>query len=305
MNEGRGFGALAVAGFVALAVAGCGGDGGTGGGGDGGGSGKTVAAPAGGWPQPENGRLTEKMCGLLTEADYAEFGHNRMSASTLKRADDGSNAVSCLYTLGDELAMDLQTTAEAAKIAFERDAEDHKRRLASDEKRSVFTADVVQGADESWFDFSTIGSDESEFELQARRGALTVKLVLNRGEKDKDPRQMLPALAGRVFQRVGNLGKADTGITHRIRYELTGTGKAQGSYIDPATVKAVQFKDAKLPWHKEFPVPAPTGNPVPLTLNAYTKTFGAPLGCRILVDNKPVVEKNSTVSVFCSATYSR
>jgi hypothetical protein len=51
----------------------------------GGGAGAAAGPPPGGWPQPENGRLTDKMCGLLTDADYAKFGHRRLPRVSEKR----------------------------------------------------------------------------------------------------------------------------------------------------------------------------------------------------------------------------
>src|SRR4051794_20872583 len=41
------------------------------------GTGTSGGPPPGGWPQPVNGQLTTNMCGLLTNADYAKYGHER------------------------------------------------------------------------------------------------------------------------------------------------------------------------------------------------------------------------------------
>src|SRR5689334_15716571 len=72
-----------------------------------GGSDGAAGPPAGGWPQLENGQLTDKMCKLLTPADYKHFGHNQLLALEPQAAGakPAGNYVSCSAPPADSLAM--------------------------------------------------------------------------------------------------------------------------------------------------------------------------------------------------------
>ncbi|MBO2465085.1 DUF3558 family protein [Actinomadura violacea] len=266
-----------------------------------------ASAPAGGWPQPENGRLTAKMCGLLTDADYAKYGHQRMPQENAGPAQDGSNTVGCTYMLGDQLTLSLQKSAQGAKITFKQGLDDHKDRLKG--KPSVLAPNVVQGADESWFDYSTLGGGPSEYEVEARRGALTVGIVLSEVPQhpDKDPKGMLAALAALVLQRIPDVGKADTGIVHQVKYVVWGSGpKAmQIVYSDPVSTKSVTLKNVKLPWHKEFPMPDAGNQPTAaLSISGAGATPMVMVGCEVFVDGKSVQKKVPDGGlVFCDADY--
>jgi hypothetical protein len=300
---------IAAGGALALALSGCGG-------GDGDGTGRTpgpgkppanpagATAPAGGWPQPENGRLTAKMCGLLTDGDYAKYGHERMPQEDAGPAQDGSNAVNCMYMLGDQLTLSLQKSAQGAKIAFKQGLDDHKERLKG--KQSVLASNVVQGADESWFDYSTLGGSPSEYEVEARRGGLIVGIVLSEVPQhpDKDPKGMLAGLAALVLQRIPDVGKSDTGIVHQVKYVVWGTGgpALQIVYNDPVNSKTVTLKHVKLPWRKEFPMPD-TGTQPTAALSITGASAGS-LGCEVLVDGKSVQKQEpSTGIASCDAMY--
>ncbi|WP_157610316.1 MmpS family transport accessory protein [Spirillospora albida] len=291
-----------------LAVTGC-----TGGGSQDGGD-TEAKPPPGGWPQPENGKLTPEMCGLLTDADYRKYGHNRLSSEPGRRSTNSANGIECTWTGGDYLTLDLQATAEDAKLFFRRYLDEHRERLRSDGRPTIIAQNVVPGADESWFDYWTIGSDPGErfveHELAARRGALTVRLVLSgiKGDKEKDPRTVLSGLAALVLQRLPDVGTKDTGTRHQVRYEITGRpGTAKMiTYLDPVDTKSVTLRNVKLPWKKEFPVPAPQGGaPTPLSLTATgdTSTITTVLSCRIVVDGQESASNTSPFSALCQANY--
>ena len=132
----RGAAALSAGCALVLTLTACGSSGG-----DGGGiTGAVKAAggpPAGGWPQPVNGQLTPAMCGLLTDADYAKYGHERLPVDSQKRVDGQPNAVDCLYTTEDDLNLSLQPTAQSAKVAYAAGLADHKKRLSEDRRPTV------------------------------------------------------------------------------------------------------------------------------------------------------------------------
>jgi hypothetical protein len=265
--------------------------------------------PPGGWPQPEGGRLTEKMCGLLTDADYARFGHRRLPSVSEKLSESGSNRVNCLYMTGDELWLDLQPTAESARLVFAADFRTHKRRMAQDERQSVLATSVVPGIDASWYDYATLGSDgpNQEHELRLRRGSLLVGITLSgiKGKNEQDPRTVLTGLAALVLQRVPDVGKTDTGRTHKVTYEVLGTGRATSiTYGDPTVGKAITRKNVRLPWRLVLPIGA-TGRPgTPLVLNAASAAPLASLGCRISVDGRTVAsEPRQGGLVFCQGNY--
>jgi Mycobacterium membrane protein len=297
----RGATALSMGCALLLALAGCGTKAGGGGGGA-----EAAGPPAGGWPQPVNGRLTTKMCGLLTDADYAKYGHERLPVVSQKQVDDQPNAVDCLYTTQDDLNLSLQPTAEAAKLAYADTLDDHKERLTEDHRQTVLANNVVPGADESWFDYWTLGTANSkytEYEIGVRRGSLIVSMILSglKGKTEKDPRVVLSGLAGLVLQRIPSVGRTDTGKTQKARFSVTGPGRAkQIVYNDPATSKTVTLKNVKLPWHVEKPL-VTLGSPmVMFTLNATSNSPMAALGCSISVDGQTVVVQQPGIGAFAS-----
>jgi hypothetical protein len=310
---GRGASALALGCALLLALAGCGTKANEGGGGGGGGGGGAQAAgpPPGGWPQPENGRLTTKMCGLLTDADYAKYGHERLPSVSQKKIDDLPNAVDCMYMTEDELTLDLQPTAEAAKLSFASTLSDHKRRLTEDQRPTVLAQNVVPGAAESWFDYWTLGTagaKYTEYELHVRRGALLVGITLSglKGKKEQDPRTLLSGLAGLVLQRIPTVGKTDTGRMQQVRFTVLGSGRAKEiSYNDLASNKTVKLKNVKLPWHAEKPLPALNAPFFMLTLTAFSGRSMVAIGCGISVDGQVVVQQAPQITGFatCMKTY--
>ncbi|MDN3353406.1 hypothetical protein [Actinomadura sp. DC4] len=303
---GRRTAALSLGCALLLALAGCG----TKVTGGGGGGAEAAGPPAGGWPQPVNGKLTTAMCGLLTDADYKKFGHDRLPSVSQKMVDGEPNAVDCLYTVQDDLYLSLQPTAEAAKLGFAARLKDHKDRLAEDQRPTVLATNVVQGADESWFDYWTLGTADSkfkEYELQLRRGALLVNITLSglKGKTEQDPRTVLSGLAGLVLQRIPTVGKTDTGRTLKAKFTVIGPGRArQIIYNDPSTQKSVTVKNVKLPWHVEKPL-ITLGQPtVMLTLNALDSSPMAAVGCNISVDGQTVVQESPQMGLAnCMGNY--
>ena len=109
--------------------------------------------PAGGWPRLEDGKLTEKMCGLLVAADYKPFGHKMIGLLEPATGKDSSNYVSCAGILGEWLTLDLQPTAESAKIRYDRSLDTRKDVVIVEKQQTVLAQDLLQGADQSWFDY--------------------------------------------------------------------------------------------------------------------------------------------------------
>ncbi len=278
--------------------------------GGGGGAGvKAAGPPAGGWPQPANGQLTTAMCGLLTDADYTRYGHERLPSVSQKRVDGQPNAVDCLYMTQDDLNLSVQPTAEAAKLAFAATLRDHKSRMTEDHRQSVLASNVVPGADESWFDAWTLGTDDSKFpehEIQVRRGSLIVGIVLSglKGKQEKDPREVLSGLAGLVLQRVPNVGRADTGVTETVRYTVTGHGRVKSlTYFDPASGKSVDLKNVRLPWKVTRPL-VNQGQPmIPLMVNSQSTSPMAPIGCTISAGGRSLADERNLGFALCQGTY--
>jgi hypothetical protein len=279
-------------------------------GGDKGGGTTAAGPPSGGWPQPENGRLTTRMCGLLTDADYAKYGHRRLPVVSQENAKTLPNAIDCLYTAQDDLSLSLQPTAEAARLQYSRTLADHKDRLSGEHRPSALATDVVPGADESWFDYWTLGTADSkfkEYQLSARRGALVVGIVLSglKGDHEQDPRTVLSGLAGLVLQRIPDVGRTDTGTTSKARFTVVGGGRAhQIIYTDPTTLKSVTLKNVKLPWHLDTPL-VDTGQGS--TLFNLTAQSGVPtgmVGCSVSVGGATMVEEQPRMGVVsCMETY--
>jgi len=307
----RGAAVLSAGCALVLALAACG----SSSGGDGGGvTGAVKAAggpPAGGWPQPVNGQLTPKMCGLLTDADYAKYGHERLPVDSQKRVDNEPNAIDCLYMTEDDLNLGLQPTAESAKVAYAAGLADHKRRLSEDRRPTVLASNIVPGADESWFDYWTLGTADAkfkEYEIQVRRGSLLVGMILSglKGKHEQDPRTVLSGLAGLVLQRIPNLGRADTGRTTMARFTVIGPGHAkQIVYNDPTTSKTITLKNVKLPWHVDKPLVTVGAPFVMLNLTALSGQTMVAIGCDISVNGETVVEEAPQVTGFatCMKSY--
>jgi hypothetical protein len=278
---------------------------------DGGGGAVSGGPPAGGWPQPVNGQLTTQMCGLLTNADYAKYGHQRLPLDSEKRADDAPNAIDCLYMTADELSLDLQPTSAGAELTFAASLKDHKQRLTEDGRPSVLARNVVSGADESWFDYWTLGSAGekfTEYEIRVRRGSLLAGIVLSgiHGKNEKDPRTVLTGLAGLVLSRIPDVGRTDTGKLSEARFSVTGKGRArQIVYYDPATSKSVTLTNVKLPWHVDRPV-VTSGRPfVLMNLTATGSGPMSPIGCAVSVDGTTLVEQTPRIggTAFCMKNY--
>jgi hypothetical protein len=269
---------------------------------------EAAGPPAGGWPQAADGKLDQKMCGLLTPADYAKYGHALLPRAGGDDSGKSGNSVSCLYMTGDELALNLQPTAEGAKLLFQRELGDHGRRMKEKGLTSQLAKDVVAGADESWFDLSFLGTDKyPEYEVHVRRGALLVLLRLSTGsDKDaKDPKAALVGLAGLVLERAPDLGKKDTGTLHKVKYVVTGTAKAKSiNYYDPGTGKSVDVGPSPLPWTVEIALASEGKNPVLLQVNAVADPATAFVGCAITVDGKPLTEQKVNRGLnFCNGQY--
>jgi hypothetical protein len=286
---------------ILLVLAGCsGGDEEPGGG--------KVQAPPGGWPQPENGRITAKMCGLLTSDDYAEFGHKLLlDLEPGAGVAATSNGVYCSAPPADILALNLQPTAESAKVWYKGSLDDRKFQVVSDKRDTILVENLVTGADESYLDYwVNSGNDDKlkDFALEVRRGSLILSLVLSGVDdtKEKDPQGTLVALADRVLQRVGDLGRTDTGVTPMLHLEAGVKGKAEQIQYSVPDRKVVTLKNVKLPWKVDLPL-ADHGDQLQIfSLDVRSPiTSGLPgaVSCRILVDDKIVDENRSLGYAGC------
>jgi hypothetical protein len=298
-------GSMLVALALTAALAGCG----TGASGDDKGK-KDAGPPPGGWPQPVNGQLTTQMCGLLTNADYAKYGHERLPSVSQKRVDGAPNAIDCMYMTSDDLSLALQPTAEAARVQYSQGLKDHKNRMREDDRPSILATNVVSGADESWFDFWTLGTANSkfkEYEVDARRGSLLVTITLSglKGKNEKDPRTLLSGLAGLVLQRIPNVGRTDTGTTQKARFTVVGSGRArQIVYNDPTTAKTITLKNVRLPWHVDRPVVNTGQGQIIFNLNAVAGSPMGLVGCQISVEDQSVVQEPPRMGMTsCIETY--
>jgi hypothetical protein len=291
---------IAAAAAVLLTLAGCGGDDdGTGG---------TVKAPEGGWPQAENGRVTAKMCGLITPDDFESLGHRQiMSFEARTSPPPATNAVECEAPAADFLGLNVQPTVEAATIWHKASLAGRKKEVIDHQRDTILVENVVTGADASWFDYWVDSGKDSkykDYQLQLRRGALIVELRLGgiEGTDDEGPKGTLTALADRVLQRVGDLGKTDTGATPTMHLEVLGKGKARSiSYFVPDVEGVVQLDNVKLPWKKDVKIADHGENPQVVSLNADAYVAGAlvppPIACRMLLDGKIVVEDQGEVGL--------
>jgi hypothetical protein len=250
--------------------------------------------PPGGWPQPAGERLTSAMCGLLTKADYARLGHVRQP-SMWGTVASKSNSLDCQYRSNDELTLTLLPTAEYATYVFATDLQAHKDGLAKAHRTPALAGDVVGPADESWFDRGLGSTDATPepHEIRVRRGGLIVGIVLSgvRGKTEKDPRSELTELANLVLRRLPHVGAKDTATTHKIEYEVVGSGRA-------ATLEWEDYTDVqhggilskpRLPWLRTISVAAaPDTVPSPLSLHVRASSPGKKVGCMITVDGTPV-----------------
>ncbi|MBW8486846.1 RDD family protein [Actinomadura parmotrematis] len=272
-------------------------------------------APAGGWPQPQNGRVTPDMCGLLTRQDYANFGYSWFGYSNTDVQPP--NRVSCLSTGGGGLGVEVLPTRKAAEIRYAQVLRDHKSRLQEDQRRSALATGVVPGTDESWFDNATLGSDSAtfkEYDLYARRGALLVSVNLqawnHKGEKP--PKEAAAGLAARVLERLPGVGATDTGTLSKLSFVVVGsrTNRASSiSYSDPTSGRSVQLKNVKLPWRVDVDY-VPSG----ASITTFNLTASSPMGtiadlqkgvvCTILLDGKPLKTGGPSSMALCMATVS-
>lgn len=263
-------------------------------------------ATAGGWPQATDGRITEAMCALLAPADYERYGRSLAARVPASDAPDPGNAVACTYRAGDALSLNLQPTAEAATLLFAHDLAQQRERMKG--SASQLAEGVLPGADQSWFDVAwTSAAQRPEYELRARRGALLLTLHLGgvASATATDPKETLVGLAGLVLQRAPELGRADTGTTHKVRYEVTGKGKAQKIiYVEPTVNVSRELTNVTLPWSIELPMASHGAQPVPVRVTALAEGAGAAVGCSAAVDAAPVKQepaKNNFVT--CAGQY--
>lgn len=278
-----------------------------------GGGASEAGPPAGGWPQPAGDRVTQGMCGLLTDADYKKLGHDRQPSLT-KSVSDRYNTVDCLYKATDELTLTLEPTADYAHYVFGADLTDHKAQLAQSGRRSIRVDSVVGAANESWFDLwtsGTAGARPVAHELRLRRGSLLLGITLggHRGRAEKDPRSVLIALAGLVLRRLPQVGLKDTGTPHKVQYAVIGRGRATSvEWTDYTDVQSGgEASNVPMPWLKTVQMATfgtASATPDDPYLKVETRSPSAKVGCLISIDDEPVaLEKPRRGGVECEGKF--
>jgi hypothetical protein len=267
-------------------------------------------APAGGWPGLDNGQLTARMCGLLTKADYKQVGQNLVLPLEPSGGEQkaSSNSLSCVGTPGNWLRLELQPTAEAAKVRYEAELAQHKDSVVVEKYETVLAVDVFPASEQSWFDYANAiaGSKPSDYQLVFRRGALLGTLVLDGVDlaKTKDPRDALVRLAGLVLDRAPDIGKNDTGTTPQIRFEMTGTGKTgHVSYFTNDLVKGVDLTNVDLPWSVTVPVADHGDFEVSFNLSVAgdSKVYPPPsVSCTVSINGQVVMTQRNLLNALCS-----
>jgi hypothetical protein len=260
------------------------------GGGDG-----AAGPPAGGWPQPTDGQVTTALCGLLTDADYTKLGHHRRP-SISKAVTDRTNTVDCSYESIDAMTLTVKPTAEAARYYFAADLADHRRQLATVHRRSALAKNVAALADESWFDYWSLGTDDQHAnarEIRVRRGALVLGITLGdvRGKKEGDPRSVLVNLADLVLRRLPHVGAKDTGTNHKVEYEVIGLGRATSiEWEDFTGIESGGTEtNTRVPWLRVVSMAtAPGVQPDKADVTVETASPRTKVGCLILLDGVPI-----------------
>ncbi|HZM81873.1 MAG TPA: hypothetical protein VFC19_39640 [Candidatus Limnocylindrales bacterium] len=262
----------------------------------------TAKPPAGGWPQPEGGKFTAAMCGLLTAADYKPLGHNLIGSLQLAPGKDSSNFVSCVGTLGEWLTLDLQPTAEAAKIRYDRSLESRKDTVVVEKQQSILAQDLLQGVDQSWFDYGPApsGTKPGNYQLRFRRGSLVASVEIDPvGDNSvKDPKAAVLTLAGLVLERIPEVGKADSGTTPKVRFEVKGNGRAFAINYN-TDESGGSLKDVQLPWSIELPASDHGDSPVWLKVSANATASPLHLECSISVRATVVKQTKDVGIVLC------
>ncbi|TNY37130.1 hypothetical protein [Thermomonospora catenispora] len=287
--------------------------------GGGGGEGKSRAAavrvtvPPGGWPQPVNGRVTERMCDLLTDADYQEYGYPQRPFEKKEIDPNNPDWAVCTRRLGgSSFSIGLRPSAELAKKEFQQRLQQHKDLMFQDHRQMILATDLVPGADESWFDYSALEiavRDFDEYEILVRRGSLLFSIVLTMDPKrgGKDPKTTLVGLAQRVLQRLPGVGTRDTGQTPTVVYELLGNGSVFTiNYWDPGVRRLVFRNNVKLPWRlkRTFdPRQAELDGPFSVSGGAFLGSDPRGVRCRILMNGRVVAEKSHPQFVGCDYRY--
>jgi len=263
--------------------------------------------PAGGWPQPEDGKLTAKMCGLLTAADFKPVGHNLIRALEAQPGKDSSNYVSCAGILGEWLTLDLQPTAESAKIRYDRSLDTRKDVVIVEKQQTVLAQDLLQGADQSWFDYgqAPAGTKPGNYQLKFRRGALVASVEIDPVDENsvKDPKAALQRLAGLVLERIPEVGRTDTGTTPKVRFEVKGNGKVRSIGYITEDHRTQSLEDVQLPWSVELSMADHGDNPVYLKVDASSPATANPLAlsCSISVRGKVVKQVQQVGFAICDS----
>jgi len=269
-----------------------------------------VTPPPGGWPQPVNGRVTEEMCDLLTDADYARYGHPQLPYESREISRQQPDRVVCLRTGGSTFEVALRPTVTTAELEYKETLRSHKERMLSDRRRMILVTDLVPGADASWFDYATLGDEDRtflEYEIRVRRGRLLLAITMSvkREHEGQDPKTTLAGLAQRVLERLPGVGAQDAGQTATVVYELLGTGTAERvTYWDTESSEQVQRTGVRLPWRRKLSFDPQAAKTVPFTLNGWRKDpLAGVIRCRISVNGRVLIEDVNTMGANCIALY--
>ncbi|MFI5843479.1 hypothetical protein ACIA8K_27610 [Catenuloplanes sp. NPDC051500] len=273
--------------------------------------------PAGGWPQATDGKISADLCALLTAADWEQYGHTLYSEEPDPgEAYTGANGVSCTWTLGDKLSVELQPNAESGTAAYQQDLHEHSRQMTSEHRESALEENVLDGADASWFDHGWI--DDDVYELHAVRQGLLISIEYNKNDqadegKAKEPKELLTGLVKTVYERIPNLGKNQAGESHKVKLAVEGNlPKINVTYLDPITGELVEKKDVgekvdgqnvQTTFTLEFVVPERNQQRMSITgSTAGTNPLTVPaLSCAIGLDGKQLEDSTPGLLAMCNA----
>ncbi len=255
-----------------------------------------ITAPAGGWPQPSGGALDEAMCGLLTPADLTAQGLPvAQSVPTLDL-----NALICQAGIAVQYWLVLQPNADSAGLEYAAQQQSEARTPDNSTVAPQSSSGVVPGADRSALTTSTVAGDNPlrRSVVVVQRKALLVYVKLTDAV---DRSTAAIHLAESILARAPTVGLADTGPTHRVRYQVTGSGTVDKlDYRDPLNGQVVNLSKVALPWSIELPYVVVTRGSAPLFLvDAWPAGHDRQLTCVVSVDGRKVLDDLNYGSVHC------
>lgn len=257
----------------------------------------SATVPAGGWPQPSAGAFTAAMCGLLTPADLAPGWPPTERALPVVEPD----TLICGVLGGPQYELYRQPNAESAGLLYTATL-DREQHPSGDVSPRQTRTDVVPGAEESAV---VSGGPDAHGQryvaVLARRRALVVRVsIYDPADRASDTAN----LARLLLERAPGVGTTDTGPTHAITYQVTGSGRlSQLVYRDPLTGQVTTLHDVVLPWSIRLPYVIATQRGMLLaSVDAWAAAGARHLACTLANDGTVARQDESNSSVHCSLT---